>query len=105
MHLTYLYVLGGIDTATNFKNDEEAADDFHSGTRAALAGGTTTVVDLVVPGKEESLLEAVASWKEDIEASACCDVALTVAITRWDDTTKGQLISKGNFGFFISPKK
>jgi len=82
---------GGIDTATNFKSDEEAADDFQSGTRAALAGGTTTVVDLVVPGKEESLLEAVASWKEDIEASACCDVALTVAITRWDDTTKADI--------------
>lgn len=82
---------GGIDTATNFKADDEAADDFESGSRAALVGGTTTVVDLVVPAKGETLLEAVTSWKEDIEASACCDVALTVAITKWDDTIKGDI--------------
>merc|ERR1712223_1059683 len=82
---------GGIDTATNFKGDDDIADDFHSGTRSALSGGTTTVVDLVVPAKDESMLEAVTSWKEEIEASACCDVALTVAITRWDDSTKGDI--------------
>ena len=48
------------------------------------------MVDLVVPAKGETLLEAVTSWKEEIEASACCDVALTVAITKWDDSVKGK---------------
>lgn len=88
------YVMpGGIDMATNFKggDDDEVADDFNSGTRAALAGGTTTVADLVIPGKEESLTDAVAAWKEDIESSACCDVALTVAITKWDDSVKADI--------------
>eukprot|EP00093_Oithona_nana_P001506 01506.XXX_1070_4303_1 [CDS] Oithona nana genome sequencing. len=80
---------GGLDTCTNLKSD--AIDDFTSGSRAALAGGTTTVVDLVIPGKGESLLEAVTSWKEDIEANACCDVALTVAIIKWDDSVKGDV--------------
>ena len=82
---------GGIDTATNFKADEEAADDFESGTRAALAGGTTTVVDVVVPEKDQSLVDAVSAWKEDIESKACCDVALTVALPRWDESVKADI--------------
>ena len=86
----------------------------NSGTRAALSGGTTTIVDLVIPGKDQSLMDAVNAWKEDVEesgtnmicnfalsnnfeieltkknffSSACCDVALTVAIPRWDESVK-----------------
>ena len=41
--------------------------DFYS--RAALSGGTTTIVDLVVPEKDQSLIEAVNAWKEDVEES------------------------------------
>ena len=80
----------------------------NSGTRAALSGGTTTIVDLVIPDKDQSLMDAVNAWKEDVEESgtkiicnfanfanftkcflsACCDVALTVAIPRWDESVK-----------------
>ena len=49
------------------------------------------MVDLVIPGKGESLLEAVTAWKEEIEANACCDVALTVAVTKWDDEVKADM--------------
>ena len=41
----------------------------NSGTRAALSGGTTTVVDLVIPDKDQSLMDAVNAWKEDVEES------------------------------------
>ena len=57
------------------------------------------MVDLVVPAKGETLLEAVTSWKEEIEASACCDVALTVAITKWDDSVKGKFLIFHKFRF------
>ena len=59
---------GGIDTnvhlqkPTTIKDDnadlEEKTvtiDDFYQGTRAALIGGTTTVIDTVMPEKGESL--------------------------------------------------
>jgi dihydroorotase-like cyclic amidohydrolase len=85
---------GGIDTCTTLKGDGQLplADDFASGTRAALAGGTTTVFDVVIPAKDESIIEAVAAWKDEIEASACCDVALTVVLPRWDDTIKADIV-------------
>ena len=57
---------GGIDPCTNFRG-EDLADDLNSGTRAALAGGTTTIMDLVIPDKNQSLIDAVIAWKEDIE--------------------------------------
>lgn len=47
------YVLpGGIDTNTRLEAEcggMRPKDDFYSGTRAGVAGGTTMVIDLVVP--------------------------------------------------------
>jgi dihydropyrimidinase len=53
---------GGIDMSTslhfNLDDDDNfpLADDFSAGTRAALAGGTTMIVDNVVPKKGQSLV-------------------------------------------------
>lgn len=81
---------GGIDPCTNFRG-EDLADDLNSGTRAALAGGTTTIMELVIPDKDQSLIDAVNAWKEDIEELAFCDVALTVAIPRWNESIKDDI--------------
>ena len=75
---------GGIDTNTHLYQGVDKAvtvkDDFESGTRAALAGGTTMVVDLVIPEKGGSLVDAFTAWKEAGEEKSCCDFALTVAV-------------------------
>ena len=52
---------GGIDFSTTLHDILEddslpLADDFSAGTRAALAGGTTMIVDNVVPKKGQSLV-------------------------------------------------
>lgn len=86
---------GGIDTSTHLKsassNDLQVEDDFATGTKAALAGGTTTIVDVVMPCQGETLSEAVAAWKEDVEANACCDVAFVVTLPEWNDTVKADM--------------
>ena len=86
---------GGIDTNTSFRRapdgKEGLLDDFESGSRAALAGGTTMVVDLVIPGKEESLLEAFTAWKEDGEERSCCDFTLAVALTSVTQQTLAEM--------------
>jgi dihydropyrimidinase len=90
------YVLpGGIDTNTHlYQGLDKAAplkDDFESGTRAALAGGTTMVVDLVIPQRGGSLVEAFTEWKEAGEEKSCCDFALTVAVPHVTEEAKEEM--------------
>ena len=56
---------GGIDPHTHLEMPfmgTYSADDFESGTRAALSGGTTMVVDFVLPGQGQGLMDAAQMW-------------------------------------------
>jgi dihydropyrimidinase len=85
---TGCYVMpGGIDPHTHLEMPfmgTYSADDFESGTRAALAGGTTMVVDFCLPNPGQSLLEAFAMW-DNKSVKACCDYSFHMAITWWGE--------------------
>ena len=70
------YVMpGGIDPHTHLEMPfmgTYSSDDFESGTRAALAGGTTMVVDFALPSPGQSLLEALTMW-DNKSTRATCD--------------------------------
>jgi dihydropyrimidinase len=56
---------GGIDPHTHLEMPfmgTYSADDFESGTRAALAGGTTMVVDFALPSPGQGMLDALQMW-------------------------------------------
>eukprot|EP01089_Gocevia_fonbrunei_P023348 TRINITY_DN9807_c0_g4_i2.p1 TRINITY_DN9807_c0_g4~~TRINITY_DN9807_c0_g4_i2.p1 ORF type:complete len:427 (+),score=99.36 TRINITY_DN9807_c0_g4_i2:312-1592(+) len=60
-----------------------AVDDFNIGTQAAVAGGTTMLLDFAIPSKGESLLEAYDKWKAWADEKVNCDYSLHMAVTWW----------------------
>ena len=63
-----------------------SADDFETGTAAGVAGGTTSIIDFVIPGRGDNLMEALAAWHEKASKSVA-DFAFHMAVTWWGDET------------------
>src|SRR6186713_1244014 len=58
---------GGIDPHTHMQlpfMGTVASDDFYSGTSAGLAGGTTMIIDFVIPNPQQRIMEAYRQWRE-----------------------------------------
>lgn len=80
-----LIMPGGIDPHTHLEMPfmgTYSADDFESGTRAALAGGTTMVVDFALPSPGQGLLDALQMW-DNKSGRAHCDYSYHMAVTWW----------------------
>ncbi|EZQ13930.1 dihydropyrimidinase [Pseudomonas sp. G11-1] len=88
------YVMpGGIDPHTHMQlpfMGTVASDDFYTGTAAGLAGGTTSIIDFVIPSPQQSLLEAFHQWR-DWAAKAAADYTFHVAITWWDESVHEEM--------------
>jgi dihydroorotase-like cyclic amidohydrolase len=88
------YVMpGGIDPHTHMQlpfMGTVASEDFESGTAAGLAGGTTMIIDFVIPNPQQRIMEAYDQWREWAEKSVA-DYTFHVAITWWDDTVSADM--------------
>ena len=88
------YVMpGGIDPHTHMElpfMGTVASEDFFSGTSAALAGGTTMIIDFVIPAPQVSLLEAYEQWMGWAKKSAA-DYSFHVAVTWWSDKVREEM--------------
>ncbi|WP_084709440.1 dihydropyrimidinase [Rubrobacter aplysinae] len=69
------------------------ADDWHAGTRAAIAGGTTTIVDFSLQDAEGTLDGALQTWFGKAEGKAHIDYGLHVAITNLTEEIKAEIPS------------
>lgn len=79
---------GFIDGHTHFDLEvcgTITADDFASGSRAALRGGTTMVVDFAAPDKGESLARGLERWREKAAGKTACDYGFHMTIDSWND--------------------
>lgn len=89
------YVMrGGIDPHTHLQMPfmgTYSSDDFDTGTAAALAGGTTMVVDFVLPDSEGNLLDALQEWFQKA-GKARTDYSFHMAITGWNERTFNEMV-------------
>lgn len=100
-----LVMPGGIDPHTHMEMPfmgTTASDDFYTGTAAGLAGGTTSLIDFVIPGQGQSLYEAWQEWRLKAEKAAA-DYGFHVAVTHWDDQVHAdmeRLVTEGGVNSF-----
>jgi dihydropyrimidinase len=91
------YILpGGIDTHTHFDLDTGltiTADDFETGTKAGLVGGTTTILDFATQNKGETLVEALNNWHSKAYRKAYSDYGFHMTITDWNERTSREMLT------------
>lgn len=79
---------GFIDAHTHFDlavAGTVTADNFETGTKAAVSGGTTTILDFCTQYKGESLQMALDHWHEKADGVSSCDYGFHLAISDWND--------------------
>ena len=77
---------GFIDAHTHFDlhvAGTVTADDFATGTKAAIRGGTTTIVDFGTQYAGESLAEGLKNWHEKADGKCSCDYGFHMSISEW----------------------
>ena len=88
-----LVMPGGIDPHTHLEMPfmgTTTADDYASGTRAALSGGTTMVVDFCIPGHGQKLMEAWADWDRR-SSTAVADYSYHMCIVSWSEAIRAEM--------------
>ncbi|MCC0633981.1 dihydropyrimidinase [Clostridioides sp. ZZV15-6388] len=100
-----LIIPGGIDTHTHFDMNAGSittADNFKTGTRAAIAGGTTTILDFAESSEGENLIQGIKTYHKKASGNCYCDYGFHMTITCLDKDTfthMEKLISDGIVSF------
>ena len=92
---------GFIDAHTHLDMDTgmaHTADDFESGTKAALIQGTTSIIDFATQNKGETLINALENWRHKTNKKCSCDYGFHMAITEWNNEIKSELLTMRESG-------
>ncbi|MBL7996780.1 dihydropyrimidinase [bacterium] len=68
-----------------------SSDNYETGTRAALFGGTTTVIDFILQTQGKSLHSALEAWQGRSNGNALGDYSFHMAVTDFNDNTKNEI--------------
>jgi len=67
-----------------------AADDYESASKAALAGGTTTLIEMICPGQTDEPVAAFELWKSKAEQLAAVDYTFHMSVVRFEQHIREQ---------------
>lgn len=88
-------VPGGVDPHVHFSlplvSGAQSRDNFKTGSRACLMGGTTSFVDFVHAEPRDRSLSGALSTRLLEAESSFCDFGLHVAVSDWSDTTADEM--------------
>ena len=85
---------GFLDAHTHFDLEvcnTVTADDFYTGGRSALRGGTTTVIDFACPNKGETLGYGLDLWHKKADGRSSCDYSFHMTIDDWNEGIKNEI--------------
>jgi dihydropyrimidinase len=66
-------------------------DTYDSGSRAALVGGTTTLIEMCCPSRQQEPLEMLDLWISQAEGISACDFTFHMGVARFDASVEEQL--------------
>ena len=86
---------GFIDGHTHFDLEVAGtvtADDFETGTKAAILGGTTLVIDYASQDKGgHTLKEGLEKWRQKADGKCFCDYSFHMSIVEWNEETEREV--------------
>ena len=68
-----------------------SSDNYETGTRAALFGGTTMVIDFVLQKQGNSLQAALDEWRSRSNDNCVADYSFHMAVTDFNENTKKEI--------------
>jgi dihydropyrimidinase len=68
-----------------------AKDTYETGSKAALVGGTTTLIEMCCPSRAEDTLAGFEHWLAQAAGRSACDFTFHMGATRFDDRTESEL--------------
>lgn len=68
-----------------------AKDTWETASRAAIIGGTTTLIEMVCPGKSDEPMAAFETWLGKAQGVSACDFTFHMGVTRFDALAEKQL--------------
>src|SRR6201996_5400653 len=66
-------------------------DNYETASKAALVGGTTTMIEMVCPSRDMSAAEGFKLWQEQAAGKSACDYTYHMGVTRFDEQTAKEL--------------
>lgn len=106
-------VPGAIDAHTHMEfpfMGTTSADDFYSGTVSAACGGTTSIIDFVLPKQNQSLLDALGEYRAKADPVVAVDYGLHMIFKSQnlsDIKTVSEIVGRGvpSFKLFMTYRK